>query len=327
MTLPTHFQQRRDGTAILRLTVDSLLVGGLGVLAYHLHNPIGYVVAFILVGARGQALYILQHEAMHGLLFSGRSVNDKVGIVLSAFLGTQFYFGRAVHMKHHRDIGTASDPNEYFHRTEDKKPKIQFVRFLLFQLLGGRLLIVVAGLVRAVLTIGGLRALAARVPYISSAENVGLLPKYRRCDLAALAVVQAIMFASIMFTSQWYVYVLFYVLPLSTLTAFFEFIRSFSEHVLPGRPTSDVEAARRFYMNASPLECFFISQHGFHYHHVHHVYANVPTFNVRAAHEWLIENVPEFSDTYIERPGYVGTAVRYLFERPIPGQGRLSSSE
>jgi fatty acid desaturase len=122
-------------------------------------------------------------------------------------------------------------------------------------------------------------------------------------------------------TSSFVVYLALYILPLATLTAFFESIRSFSEHVLPGHPTCEAEQNRRFLMNASPLEQFFVSQFDFHYHHVHHLYPNVVTFKVRELHEWLCNNDPDYEQRFMIRPGYVGTAVRYLRGLAFPGNG------
>ncbi len=161
------------------------------------------------------------------------------------------------------------------------------------------------------------------MPTPASNIEVNVPERYRRVDLLALLLVQLCMLVMFTLLAKWWVYFILYVLPLSTLTALFEAIRSFSEHVLPGAPTNEVERNRRFYMNAGPVERFFVSQFGFHYHHVHHVHVNVPTFNVKRAHQWLSENEPDFTGTYIERPGYVKTALLYLFERPFPGKGGM----
>ena len=323
MRLPDQLYERDDRLAAVLLAANVAIVGGSGIFAYRVGDPLVWALAFLLVGARGQACYILQHEAMHNLLFSNRRLNDAVGVVLSAFLGTQFYFGRVYHMKHHREVGGRTDPNEFWHKTEGKEPKLKFIGFLLFQLLGGRLLLLALSLTKSVFTAAGFTRVAAIVPTPASNIEVNVPERYRRVDLLALLLVQLCMLVMFTLLAKWWVYFILYVLPLSTLTALFEAIRSFSEHVLPGAPTNEVERNRRFYMNAGPVERFFVSQFGFHYHHVHHVHVNVPTFNVKRAHQWLSENEPDFTGTYIERPGYVKTALLYLFERPFPGKGGM----
>ena len=316
--LPTRFSERRNILAGVLVATNLAIVAGSGIVAYRLDSPLIWAVAFLLVGARGQACYILQHEAMHNLLFSNRRLNENTGVLLSAFLGTKFHAGRALHMKHHREVGNANDPNMVWHGAENKQPKGQFIRFILFQALGGRLVMLVLSLFGSTLSAAGLRA-PGQAPALARAGD--LPARLSRIDLAAFAVVQLAMFALFATTAVWWLYFALYVIPLSTVTALLEALRSFSEHVLPGTATNDAERHRRFYMNAGPVERFLISQFGFHYHHVHHLFVNVPTFNVKAAHTWLHENAPDFRDTYIERPGYIGTAILYYLKRPFPGRG------
>ena len=85
--------------------------------------------------------------------------------------------------------------------------------------------------------------------------------------------------------------------------------------------TCAAEETRTFFMDAGPIERFFISPFDFNYHHVHHLYPNVDTFQVRQLHRWLLANDPAYRTRFMTRPGYVGTAVRYIFNRPFTGAG------
>jgi len=320
--LPAHLLQKRDDLAWLHVGLGMAVVALAGVAAFWIGHWAAYVVAYILVGAYGQSLYILQHETMHRLLFRSAALNDWVGRFLSAFLGTQFFFGRTVHMQHHRAVGSPDDPNEAFHNTRGKEPALKFLRFLAFHCFGGRLLAVGQGVARAALGVLGLGGLAARLPEGPQSSKIPVAADLQRKDFIWLIAIQVGILAYFTLASSWWVYFAFYLAPLATLTTLFEAIRSFSEHVLPGgEPQNDAEQNRRFFMNGPAIERFFISQHDFHFHHVHHLYPTVPTFNVRAAHVWLVENDPDFAGRYIERPGYVGTAWLYLARRPVPGQG------
>jgi fatty acid desaturase len=149
-----------------------------------------------------------------------------------------------------------------------------------------------------------------------------LIPQAKaRLDLAALFGVQAVLLVAISLAASPLVYVGLYFLPLAMLTAGLESVRSFSEHVLPGTATCDAEENRRFFMDAGPVERFFVSQFDFHYHHVHHLHPNVVTFKVRRLHAWLSANDPGYPQQFIVRPGYVATAVRYIFNKPFQGAG------
>jgi len=188
--LPIEFYRRENWLAAFLLVLNVAIVGGTGILAYHVGSLAGLIAAYVLVGARCQACYILQHEAMHNLLFANRPTNDWIGTALSAFLGTQFYFGRALHMKHHREVGADSDPNEFLHTTRGKEPKWRFVGFVLFQLFGGRLALLMLSLSKSILDAAGLRKLGAQIKTPNTSIDVNVPSRYRQIDLLALLAVQ-----------------------------------------------------------------------------------------------------------------------------------------
>ena len=312
--IPEEFGVRDDLLAWTVVIVNLFVILSAGVIAWNLGTWWAYLLAFILVGARGQASYVLQHEAMHNLLFTAPRTNERIGAVLSAVLGTRFYMGRKIHWDHHRHVGHAEDPNEMFHNVEHRPPGLAVIRFFLFHLLGGRLAIMLSNLGQTASQVVFRRqadtAAKAAIPFAKT-----------RIDLTALFGIQFVILIAISLLSSPIVYFALYVAPLVTLTAFFEAIRSFSEHVLPGAPTCEAEETRQFFMDAGPIERFFISQFDFHYHHVHHLYPNVVTFKVRALHDWLLANDPIYPSQFVTRPGYVGTALRYLFNRRFAGAG------
>ena len=315
MTIPARFKDREDWKAAAFLAGNMLVVLSAGAIAWHIDAWWAYAVAFFLAGARGQACYILQHEAMHNLLFTSPKTNERVGTVLSAFLGTQFYLGRKIHWDHHRNVGQKDDPNESFHGVEARPPGMAIARFFLFNLFGGRLLQMVSNLWRAVLGNrfskgGDFPARKFQIPHAKA-----------RIDLIALFGIQLLVLGVISVAASPIVYFAFFLLPLATLTSFFEAVRSFSEHVLPGVATTDAERNRSFLMNAGRVERFFISQFDFHLHHVHHLHPNVVTFKIRELHAWLLINDPAYKRTFIIRPGYVATAILYLTNKNFPGAG------
>ena len=313
--IPEEFGLRDDRQASVLVVVNLAIVLSAGVIAWNLGTWWAYLLAFILVGARGQASYVLQHEAMHNLLFTAPRTNERIGAILSAILGTRFYMGRKIHWDHHRHVGHTEDPNEMFHNVDHRPPGLAVIRFFLFHLLGGRL----------VMMLSNLGQTASQVLFRHQADagaaKTAIPFAKTRMDLMALFGIQLIILIAISLLSSPIVYFTLYVAPLVTLTAFFEAIRSFSEHVLPGAPTCEAEEARQFFMDAGAVERFFISQFDFHYHHVHHLYPNVVSFKVRALHSWLLANDPIYPSQFITRPGYVETALRYLFNRRFAGAG------
>lgn len=307
--IPGQFMDREELRAAFHLIANVLVVLGCGVAAWHINAWWAYVLAFVVVGARGQACYILQHELMHSLLFKRRATNEAIGVLLSSLLGTRFFIGRRMHMEHHRQVGKPADPNELFHSVEGREPGAPILRHFLFHLCGGRLILMAKGLLGSLSRSGTAHA------------AIGIPGGQNRIDLLALVAIQAIIFATISLASSPLVYLFLYVMPLSTLTAFFEALRSFSEHVVPGRPSNSAESQRSFFMDGAKLELFFISQFNFNFHHIHHLYPKVVTFKLKQLHEWLTQNDPQFQDRFVRRPGYVATALKYFLNAPFPGSG------
>lgn len=312
VSIPAEFHDRDGLRATVHIVVNMALVLLPGIVAWHVGEWWAFAIAFLCVGVRGQACYILHHEAMHNLLYSSRRANELAGVLLSALLGSRYYLGRRIHMDHHRLVGDAGDPNELFHSTDGRAPGWPTVRHFLFHLLGGRLVMMLA-----------MRGLIGSASKAATGQPVVLPPQQARIDLAALLGIQLVMLVAISAASSPIVYVFFYVLPLSTLTAFLEALRSFSEHVVPGaKDEGTAEARRRFFMAGAAIEVGLVAPFDFHYHHIHHLYPNVTTFKVRRLHGWLDENDPAFRGRFRTRPGYVRTALAYFNNRPFPGCGR-----
>lgn len=303
--IPSEFYSREDLKASLFIIINLIIVLFSGVFAFYIGTWWAYLTAFVVAGARGQALYILQHECMHWLLFSNRKANDYVGVFISGVLGTRLYDGRAFHFKHHKEVGMLSDPNEFWHGTSDKKPGWSTVKFFIIQAICGRLFIVLN------------RALTLFKDATSQSKSSII-------DLSAIFICQFTIFTVVSLLSSPFVYFVFYILPLITLTSLFESIRSFSEHILPGKKATCFAEQNRFYfMKSNFLERFFISQFSFNYHHVHHLYPNVVTFKLPKLHNWLLEHDPHYENRFITRNGYLDTLINYIVNKPIFGGGSL----
>jgi fatty acid desaturase len=80
--------------------------------ALALHNPITYVIAFLLMGRAHAQLLALMHESVHRLLFRNRKLNDFAGRWLlgyMSFVNSDGY--RYVHMAHHREEFGPNEPD------------------------------------------------------------------------------------------------------------------------------------------------------------------------------------------------------------------------
>ena len=96
------------------ISIASIYVQTIGIIwaALTLHNPISYVVAFLLMGRAHAQLLALMHESVHRLLFRNRKLNDFAGRWLlgyMSFVNTDGY--RYVHMAHHREEFGPNEPD------------------------------------------------------------------------------------------------------------------------------------------------------------------------------------------------------------------------
>ena len=96
------------------ISIASIYVQTIGIIwaALALHNPITYVVAFLLMGRAHAQLLALMHESVHRLLFRNRKLNDFAGRWLlgyMSFVNTDGY--RYVHMAHHREEFGPNEPD------------------------------------------------------------------------------------------------------------------------------------------------------------------------------------------------------------------------
>ena len=99
----------RNALSVVSVWLQAVLVVGLAV---WWGNPIGYVLAFLLMGRTQAQLAALMHEAAHRLLFANRRANDFVGrwfLGYPSFTSTDAY--RRVHMAHHRQEFGPDEPD------------------------------------------------------------------------------------------------------------------------------------------------------------------------------------------------------------------------
>ena len=96
------------------LSIASIYLQTIGIIwaVLALHNPITYVIAFLLMGRAHAQLLALMHESVHRLLFRNRKLNDFAGRWLlgyMSFVNTDGY--RYVHMAHHREEFGPNEPD------------------------------------------------------------------------------------------------------------------------------------------------------------------------------------------------------------------------
>jgi fatty acid desaturase len=75
-------------------------------------NPLTWLLAAMVVGARQLGLAILMHEAAHGGLHANRTINELVGQWLCAVpVGADLASYRSYHLQHHKFTQQPEDPD------------------------------------------------------------------------------------------------------------------------------------------------------------------------------------------------------------------------
>ena len=268
---------------VQRLRAKSDLVGGLLVLhAWGLifasmalfvawPNPLTFVIAVMVIGARQLGLAILMHDAAHGLLFDSRRLNEWVATWLCAapvFTSLQLY--RPYHLKHHRHTQQAEDPDLGL------SAPFPISRRSLWRKIA--------------------RDLSGRTAYQRRLEQFRRgLAKESRAFIANL-----VLLGGLSAIGYWWLYPLFWLLPLATWYQLVSRIRNIAEHAVV--PDNDDPLRNTRTTLANVFERLFVAPYWVNYHLEHHLFMFVPCWRLPHAHRLLVAG--GYASRMEIQPGY-----------------------
>jgi fatty acid desaturase len=235
-------------------------------------NPLTLLLGVMVVGARQLGLAILMHDAAHGLLLSGRRLNDWVGRWLCgapAIASMDLY--RPYHLTHHRRTQQPDDPD-----------------------LG---LSAPFPITRASLRRKLVRDLTGRTAYqrrrlqLRDALGPHAWPWRRRIARAtdrigAGLLVNALMLVTLSALGHWYLYIALWLLPLATWYQLISRIRNIAEHAVV--PDNDDPLLNTRTTHAGWIERAFIAPYFVNYHLEHHLFLFVPCWRLPETHRVLV---------------------------------------
>lgn len=262
----------RDELRILRQRSDwrgawmvvhawGLIFGAMALFAWW-PNPLTFLLAVMIVGARQLGLGILMHDAAHGLLFHDRRINDWVGNWLCAYpklLDLDIY--RPYHFEHHRKTQQPDDPDLPL-SAKFPVSRASFLRKSLRDLSG----------------VTFFRQYRAAMDSPTRPADGGAkrgLAKPLLANLALLAVLTAV--------GKPHYYLMFWALPLATWRMWVTRLRNIAEHAVVRDNNDPLLHARTTIAN--PLERLFIAPYYVNYHLEHHLYMWIPCYNLPKAHK------------------------------------------
>ncbi|MHB8245726.1 MAG: fatty acid desaturase family protein [Acidimicrobiales bacterium] len=252
-----------DRGNVLAISTLWAFVIGITTGAVLLGSPIGYIVAFVVMGPVYVRFAILMHEAAHKLLFSNKRLNDFVGkwlIAYPAFTPIELY--RRVHFAHHREEFGPDEPDIDFYSGYQCDRRT----------LGRRLL-------RDAVGISGWKNFASLVKAVRYQTA-------RKVVLSILGVQALLWTASALVTGRWWIYPLLWWLPWMTQWRVLNRLRSIAEH--GGLEASKDRRATTHAVRQTLGARLWLVPYNTGWHLAHHVDMGIPWRNLPRFHEELV---------------------------------------
>ena len=275
-----------------------------------------FALAFLVVTSRMGALLALAHDAQHSAFLPNKRGNDLVASWMCAYpMGSIYGSSRAVHMAHHKLLGTVEDPDRNFHREDNKSTPAQFVAHFARLVFGGQLWtsIIVNGLLRP------------RVKETTAQTGEVVVNRKGHPEILNLVPVQLAIWGVLWAASgQWWLYFALWLGPIFTLGTFLGFLRGFVDHArLKTDGDGPQEGRLMTVANVSFLERAFLAPFDFKYHGEHHLFPAVPHYYLSDLHE-LLQSSEFYRRQYGVRQSYAQFIAQYW--RQIASDARSAAA-
>ena len=250
------------------ISVASIYVQTFGIIwvALKLHNPITYILAFLLMGRAHAQLLALMHESVHRLLFRNRKLNDFAGRWLlgyMSFVNTDGY--RYVHMAHHREEFGPNEPDIPLYANYPIT-RASFWRKMRRDGLGST----------------GFRMLRGQFMSIFKTDPQQLNTQRKIFSLHAVVLI-----LSVMFVNPW-VYVMLWLLPYITVWRVMNRLRSIAEH--GGLRADDDRRVTTHSVKQHLFSSFYFVPFNLGWHIAHHTDSGIPFRSLPKYHRQLRES-------------------------------------
>lgn len=253
-------------------------------------NPLTYILAVTVIGARQLGLAILMHEAAHGGLHPDLKVNDGLGQWLCAApIGASLAQYRPYHLTHHKYAQQAEDPDLVLSApfpTTRASLRRKIVRDLTGQTFVKQ---------RFGPLVGKLRGRADRIS--ASAVFAGEAARQKPFLLWNLGLLAALSAAGL-----WWAWLALWIAPMATWLPLVTRLRNIAEHALVARDEPDPFRHART-TRANWIERALIAPYHVNFHAEHHLFMHMPCWNLPRAHRLLRKK--GLADGMLTAPGYL----------------------
>ena len=247
-------------------------------------NPLTWLLAVMVVGARQLGLAILMHEAAHGGIHANKAINEWVGQWLCAVpVGADLASYRSYHLQHHKFTQQPEDPDLSL-SAPFPISKDSYVRKAIRDLTGQTFVRQRLPLFLSLFRRGDTGDRLSHDSFVSSGAD----------KMARFLGVNALLFGLFWLAGVW-VFAMATWLPLVTR------IRNIAEHACTSTGEDPFSHARTTL--AGPLERLLIAPYWVNYHAEHHLFMYLPCYRLPEAHRLLAEK--GLVKRMEVRPGYL----------------------
>jgi len=236
-------------------------------------NPLTFLIAAAVIGARQLGLAILMHDGSHALLYRHRTLNHQVSQWLLGWpIGADMPTYRKYHLKHHARTQQHDDPD---------------------LVLSAAFPITRASFYRKIWRdISGRTGLSQRGAQISAGLNGGPTWAQRlhlaKNKLGGPLCANAALFTILALAGYWWLYPVLWLFPLLTFFQLFLRLRNIAEHAQVGDADDPFAHARTTL--AGPLSRAFLAPYWVNYHVEHHLLMAVPCYRLPQCHQYLMQS-------------------------------------
>ncbi len=260
-----RFSKRSSWLGLICVAGAWTLIFAAGAMFVLWPNPLTYILAVMLIGARQLGLAILMHDAAHGALHSNMKVNNWVGEWLCAApTGARLNAYRDYHLKHHKYTEQPEDPDLG---------------------LSAPFPITRASLVRKIVRdLTGQTFFKQRRAQLFSGLQKG---QFVNPTTAHFLIFNALLLAGLTVAGYWWTYFALWIVPMATWLPLVTRLRNIAEHACVKTQDDPFTHARTTLANA--LERLFIAPYWVHFHSEHHVFMHVPCYRLQGLHNTLMD--------------------------------------
>ena len=250
--------------------------------------PVLIPLAVVVIGTRQLGLFILMHDAAHGGLHRNRRVNDGVATWLCSSTLRAY---RPYHLQHHRYVQQAEDPDLVL-SAPFPISRASFARKVWRDLSGQTFVKQRFGPVVQRLRQRVAGGTATLLPELG--RELGRDGRFLLGNALGLAVFAA--------AGVGWVWLLMWLLPMATWLPLVSRIRNIAEHALVAQDEADPLRQARTTL-ASWVERALIAPYWVNYHAEHHLFTQIPSWNLAEAHALLQQQ--QASGRMVTQPGYL----------------------